>query len=101
MFAQYHQDAMLMQLQCEVGRFVPAPPQAYAPPPQEEEQQAPAIAVGDRDESPPKRSAADDKTYKNATAKAQKEHDRRVQDKNKQRKIRYEKSIEKEKAKKK
>ena len=97
MFAQYHQDAMLMRLQSEVGRFVPVPPQAYAPPP--DEQEAPAIAVGDRDESPPKRSAADDRTYKNATAKAQKEHDRRVQDKNKQRKIRYEKSIEKAKKK--
>jgi hypothetical protein len=82
-----------------VGRFVPAPPQACAPPPEEEKQQAPAIAVGDRDESPPKRSAADDKTYKNATAKAQKEHDRRVHEKNKKRKIRYEKSIEKAKKK--
>lgn len=99
MFAQYHQDAMLMQLQCEVGRFVPAPPQAHAPPPQEEEQQAPAIAVGDRDESPPKRSAADNRTYQRATSNAQKEHDRRVAEKNKQRKIRYEKSIEKAKKK--
>jgi hypothetical protein len=98
MFAQYHQDAMLMKLQSEVGRFVPVPPQAYAPPPQEE-QQAPAIAVGDRDESPPKRSAADDRTYQRATSNAQKEHDRRVAEKNKQRKIRYEKSIEKAKKK--
>jgi hypothetical protein len=99
MFAQYHQDAMLMQLQCEVGRFVPAPPQACAPPPEEEKQQAPAIAVGDRDKSPPKRSAADDRTYLRATSNAQKEHDRRVAEKNKQRKIRYEKSIEKAKKK--
>ena len=99
MLAQYHQDAMLMQLQCEVGRFVPAPPQAYAPPPQEEEQQAPAIAVGDCDESPPKRSAADDRTYHRATSNAQKEHDRRVDEKNRQRKMRYEKSIEKAKKK--
>ena len=94
MLSQYHQQVMLDRLHSDVGRFVPQPrmPQVVQPQP-EQEPQSVAIAGGNRNLSPPSRTKQDDQAYKKATNKAQKEHDRRVQEKNKIRKQRYEKTI--------
>ena len=99
MLSQVHQQAMLDRLQDEVGRFIPQPPM-----PQFEELEPegppPPMVAGARDLSPPTRTKEDDKAYKQATSKAQKEHDRRVQEKNRIRKQRYEKTIQDTKSKK-
>ena len=97
MLSQMHQQAMLDRLHSDVGRFVPQPPmqQEFArPQPEQPEQPPPPMVAGDRDLSPPTRTKEDDKAYKQATSKAQKEHDRRVQEKNRIRKQKYEKTIQ-------
>ena len=95
MLSQYHQQVMLDRLHSDVGRFVPQPrmPQVVQPQP-EQEPQSVAIAGGNRNLSPPSRTKQDDQAYKKATNKAQKEHDRRVQEKNRIRKQKYEKTIQ-------
>ena len=86
MFAQYHQDQMLGSLAQSLEHFAPRPPQ-----PQEPEAPQMPVMVPDKRQEEPRRTEEDDRAYCRSNTLAQKEHDRRVAEKNRLRKAKFNK----------